>query len=182
MSDDGSIYVADTHNHRVMKWEPDASTGRVVAGNGIAGDHSDQFNHVTSIVIHKNGTMFMCDAVNRRVQRWFPNDHHGQTIIANIECWGLAMDLEESLYITHYTQPRVTKWPGNEEVAGGNGVGSALNQFSLLHHFFVDGERSIFVADYNNHRVMKWSVGAKEGIVVAGGNGAGDDIDRKSVV
>ena len=97
VTDDGSIYVADRDNYRVVKWGPGASIGRVVAGTGIAGDHSDQFRHVSSIVIDKNGTMFMCDTVNRRVQRWLPNDHHGQTIIANIECWGLAIDLEESL-------------------------------------------------------------------------------------
>jgi sugar lactone lactonase YvrE len=29
------------------------------------------------------------------------------------------------------------------------------------------------VSDYGNHRVMKWVVGAKEGIVVAGGHGNG---------
>ena len=144
VSDDGSIYVADKENHRVVKWGPGVSSGRVVAGNGIAGNHSDQFDYVSSIVIDKNGTMFMCDAMNMRVQRWFPNDHRGQTIIANVGCWGLALDLGESLYITDNNQARVTKWPGNEKVAGGNGVGSALNQFSGLHHVFVDGERSIF--------------------------------------
>ena len=32
----------------------------------------------------------------------------------------------------------------------------------------------IFVADYNNHRVVKWAPGATEGVLVAGGNGAGN--------
>ena len=50
VSDDGSIYVADNHNHRVVKWGPGVSSGRVVAGNGIAGSHSDLLNHVDSFV------------------------------------------------------------------------------------------------------------------------------------
>ena len=120
----------------------------------------------------------MCDRNNRRVQRWFQNDHHGQTIISNIGCWGVALDLEGSLYVSHYDEAHLTKWPGNEVMAGGNGVGSGLNQFSLLHQLFVDDERSVIIADWNNHRVMKWPAGAKEGVVVAGGNGQGDDMNQ----
>ena len=50
VSDDGSIYVADTHNQRVMKWGPGVASGRVVAGNGITGSHSDLLNHVDSFI------------------------------------------------------------------------------------------------------------------------------------
>ena len=32
--------------------------------------------------------------------------------------------------------------------------------------------------DMNNHRVMKWLKDAKEGIVVAGGNGKGDNLSQ----
>ena len=127
-----------------------------------------------SVVVDKNGTMFVCDASNRRVQRWFPNDHHGQTVIANIECWGLAMGLKEALYVVHFDEARVLKLSGNEVVAGGNGVGGAMNQLWHPHHLSVDDERSIFVADTSNNRVTKWSAGAKEGTIVAGGNGAGN--------
>jgi NHL repeat len=50
VSDDGSIYVADGWNHRVVKWAPGVSSGRVVAGNGVAGNHSDLLNYVDSFV------------------------------------------------------------------------------------------------------------------------------------
>ena len=50
VGDDGSIYVPDTHNHRVVKWGPGVSSGRVVAGNGIAGRHSDLLHFVDSFV------------------------------------------------------------------------------------------------------------------------------------
>ena len=133
---------------------------------------------LTGVVVDKNGTMFMCDRDNRRVQRWFQNDHHGQTIIDNIYCWGVTLDLEGYLYVSHYVEARVTKWPGNEVVAGGNGRGGALNQFSGIHQLSVDGDRSLFLADWDNHRVMKWTAGAKAGIVVAGGNGEGDGMSQ----
>src|SRR2546421_6970263 len=58
-------------------------------------------------------------------------------------------------------------------VAGGNGYGSAANQFSFPHGVFVDASGNIFVADLYNHRIQKWAPGATQGITVAGGNGYG---------
>ena len=122
----------------------------------------------------------MCDYDNRRVQRWFAHDNYGETIISNIGCWGVALDFEGFLYVSHYNEGRVTKWPGNAVVAGGNGVGGALNQFSVAHKLSVDDDRSVFIPDWDNHRVMKWSAGSKAGIVLAGGNGQGNDMSQLS--
>ncbi|CAF1374228.1 unnamed protein product, partial [Rotaria sordida] len=165
--DDDAIYIADNHNCRVVKWTPGAAIGQVVASVKKLEDNNYLFDFVTSVVVDKNGTIFICDEANKQVERWFKNDNHGEIVIANISCWGLALDNEGSLYVSAFD--RVTKWPGNEVVAGGNGQGSALNQLYAPRHLFVDQEKSVFVADYINTRVVKWPVGAKEGIVVAGG-------------
>ncbi|WP_373942234.1 FG-GAP-like repeat-containing protein [Polaribacter sejongensis] len=58
-------------------------------------------------------------------------------------------------------------------VAGGNGEGSALDQFSFPGAVFVDLAGNIYVADRSNDRIQKWAPGATEGITVAGGNGSG---------
>ena len=50
ISDDGSIYIADAWNHRVVKWAPGVSNGRVVAGYGTPGSHSDLLNNVDSFI------------------------------------------------------------------------------------------------------------------------------------
>jgi len=42
----------------------------------------------------------------------------------------------------------------------------------------VDKSGSVYVADSNNQRVVKWTVGATKGIVVAGGNGNGTQTDQ----
>ncbi|CAF4379342.1 unnamed protein product [Rotaria sp. Silwood2] len=185
VGDDGTVYNTLTTKTDTMFFErftPGVSSGRVVAGRGKAGSHSDLLNFVTSIVVDKNGTMFICDRGNRRVQRWFNNDHHRQTIIANISCWGLAMDRNEFLYVSHYDKGLVTKWPGTEIVAGGNGYGSAFNQFLGLHQSYIDRDQSVFVADFHNYRVMKYAVGSKEGTIMAGGDGKGDNVDQLSEV
>lgn len=65
-------------------------------------------------------------------------------------------------------------------VAGGNGEGSALNQFWEPFHIFVDEAHSLYVADWGNNRVTKWQVGANEGVAVAVGNGDESDTNQLS--
>ncbi|CAF1313026.1 unnamed protein product [Rotaria sordida] len=65
-------------------------------------------------------------------------------------------------------------------VAGGNGKGNSLNQLSLPWGLYVDDDETIYVADYENHRIMKWRSGATSGQVVAGGNGKGNGDNQLS--
>ena len=45
----------------------------------------------------------------------------------------------------------------------------------------VDGDHAVYVSDTWNHRVTKWVKGAKEGIVVAGGQGQGKELRQLSL-
>ncbi len=48
-------------------------------------------------------------------------------------------------------------WESNgKTVAGGNGEGNALNQLNSSYGVFVDSDGALFIADYFNHRVVKW--------------------------
>ncbi len=52
---------------------------------------------------------------------------------------------------------------------------------SLARGVAVDKSGSVYVADSNNQRVVKWTVNATEGIVVAGGKGNGSQIDQLNI-
>ena len=54
-------------------------------------------------------------------------------------------------------------------VTGGNKKGDKLNQLNGPTNIFIDQQAVIYVADTANNRVMKWTKGAKKGVVVAGG-------------
>ncbi|CAM4966201.1 unnamed protein product [Rotaria socialis] len=163
----------------VFEWfKLGASSGRVVAGGHEEGNQTNQLTYVTKVIVDKNGTMFICDRDIMQVKRWFKDATHGEILIANISCWGLAIDNKETLYISDFEQHLVITWPGGQVVAGGNGEGHALNQLSEPNHIFVDQDQSVFVTDFHNNRVTKWPTGAKVGIVVAGGNGQGDDLNQ----
>ncbi|CAF2072465.1 unnamed protein product, partial [Rotaria magnacalcarata] len=58
-------------------------------------------------------------------------------------------------------------------VAGGQGGGSALTQLHYPYVIFVDMLGTLYVAEYGNHRVMRWTQGANQGTVIVGGNGGG---------
>lgn len=65
-------------------------------------------------------------------------------------------------------------------VAGGNGAGSAASQLSSPYRIFVASDGTIYIPDYDNHRVQKWLPGATAGITVAGGHGAGNAANQLS--
>lgn len=75
---------------------------------------------------------------------------------------------------TAYGNEVIFKTPNIKVVAGGNGRGSAQNQFNSPElGLFLDGAGNLYVADRGNHRVQKWAPGASSGTTVAGGNGQG---------
>jgi hypothetical protein len=56
---------------------------------------------------------------------------------------------------------RLVKWPANKIVAGENNTCSALNQLLSPYQLFIDGNRSVFMADRDYNHWMKWSAGTK---------------------
>jgi sugar lactone lactonase YvrE len=58
-------------------------------------------------------------------------------------------------------------------VAGGQGQGDNLTQLSYPRGVIVDRFGNVYVADSNNHRVMRWPKESQIGSIVVGGNGEG---------
>ncbi|CAF1384465.1 unnamed protein product [Adineta steineri] len=68
-------------------------------------------------------------------------------------------------------KPNYNKWKQNAiTVAGGNGKGQELNQLYSPYGIFIDKNKNIFVADFENHRVIEWKYNAKQGQIIADKN------------
>ncbi|CAF3290044.1 unnamed protein product [Rotaria sp. Silwood2] len=186
VTDNQSVYVADSSNHRIVEWKCDAMSGQVVAGGHGPGNRTDQLNDPRSVLFdRKTDCLIIGDHGNRRVLRWpRQNGANGEIIISNIDCSRLAMDNDGYLYVSDNSKHEVRRWKIGETngtlVAGGNGPGHHLNQLNCPNHIFVDHEHSVYVSDSDNHRVMKWMKDAKEGIIVGGGQGKGTDLTQLS--
>ncbi|CAF1143962.1 unnamed protein product [Adineta steineri] len=71
------------------------------------------------------------------------------------------------------------KWKQNAiTVAGENENGEGLNQLNRPQGIFIDKNKTIFIADTENHRIVEWNYNAKEGQIIAGGNGRGKRINQ----
>lgn len=142
---DGSVYVLDILNSQVLRFP----AGSVDATSGIT-------------VAGGNGKGAAANQFN------IP--------------YGIFVDKGGNLYVSDSYNYRVQKFPPGSTgttpgttIAGGNGFGSAANQFFSV-GLTVDTAGTLYVADTYNSRVLKFppgSTGATNGVTVAGGNGKG---------
>ena len=191
VDDDGTLFIADMSNHRIIRWKPDATQGEIIAGGKGPGNQDDQLNSPVAVLIdRKSDSLIISEGGNRRVIQWSLDEHRQKdtrrtVIISDIQSLGLAMDNEGSLYVSDLRRHEVRRYgslDGSEGVivAGGNGHGDAFNRLNGPRNIYIDDDQSIYVSDRENHRMMKWMKNAREGIVVAGGQGGGNSLKQLS--
>ena len=180
MDDEGTLFVADMLNHRLVAWTSNAAAGELIIGKKGQGRGMDQLDQPVMVMIErKTDHLILTEEPNRRVTRWSRRAGAlGQLIIPDIVAGGIALDHEGSLYVSDFEKHEVRRYREGDQVgilvAGGYGRGDALNQFNCPRHLFVDRDLSLYVSDRDNHRVMKWFKDAREGFIVAGGHGQGN--------
>ncbi|CAF1398415.1 unnamed protein product, partial [Rotaria sordida] len=75
--------------------------------------------------------------------------------------------------------PAGAQWAENGvTVAGGHGSGGATNQLAGPGGLFVDDDKTMVIADVDNHRIIQRKMSDMNGQVVAGGNGGGNRLDQ----
>lgn len=87
---------------------------------------------------------------------------------------GIFIDHDDNLLIADEGNDRIQKVSPRSTVAsltiaGGNGRGSALNQFKGPRDIYVDAAGNLFINDRGNLRVQKWFLHSAEGITIASG-------------
>lgn len=195
------IYVADTGNHRVMKWEFGGTTGTIAAGGNDAGTGLHQLHGPRCLLLEDDGNLLIGDNYNHRVMRWTPGAPKGQVVAGGHGTghrldqlswpYGLTLDAANSLYISDHLNARVMKWaPGAKEgevVAGGQGKGDAMNQLFAPCGLVFDSHGRLLVADAGNHRILRYASIEKDGKaapsngeVVAGCHEAGKGLHQLS--
>ncbi|CAF3745094.1 unnamed protein product, partial [Rotaria socialis] len=67
----GTLYVADSHNHRVMRQtQGDTKQGTVIVGGNGKGAGANQFNVPIGLSFDRHGNLYVVDMGNNRVQRF----------------------------------------------------------------------------------------------------------------
>lgn len=184
----GNMYVADQYNQRIQNF-PAGSTsstnGITVAGGNGWGNAANQFEAPTSVYIDPSGNIYVTDAGNlSRIQK-FPagstSATNGITVAGGngpgsaanqlIGPNSIYVDHSGNIYVDDERNYRVQKFPVGSTsttnavtIAGGNGQGTTSNQLGVPYGMYIDSLLNIYIADYSNARIQKWSHPATIGI------------------
>ncbi len=169
------------------------TTGTTVAGTGSVGSLATQLNFATGVFVDASGNVYVADNGNYRVQKFPPNSASGTsgftvagqsspafgTDAAHLSNpYGVFVDASGNVYVSDNGNHRVQKWaPGatfGVTVAGQSvpTSGSDASHLKQPRGIYVDASGNIYVSDYGNHRVQKWTPGASSGTTVAGQSNA----------
>ena len=180
IDDNDTIFICRHIKGQVEEWQNNFTSRRIVAGGNGNGSETNQLSMPLDMIIYKkNHSIIICDGGNRRIVQWsLQNTTSGHVIISNIDCYGLAIDDRDDLYVSDHLKHEVRRWNmktyENIVVAGGNGPGEDSTRLLQPTFLFITKDYSLYVADTQNSRIMKWIFNAKQGILIAGGYGQGD--------
>jgi mucin-19 len=174
----GSVYVADSINHRIRKIDTSSNVTTLAGStqgyaNGLG--TAAQFNIPTGITVDSAGIIYVADTGNNRIckidrssnvttlagnTQGFANGQ-GTAALFNLPL-GVAVDSAGSVYVADTGNNRIRKIDTNSNVAtlAGSTQGSANGQGTSAQFYFpqglvVDSAGSVYVADTGNNRIRK---------------------------
>ena len=165
------IWIADTSNHRVVRWES-PTTGIIVGGSN--GTNADQFCYPFGLFVDTNdaNTLYVADTYNHRIQRWLSGASNGTTVAGQTGVAGSSLSVlyyptavigegNRNLYILSYSTGSIVKWQVGATVGtlivGTLSTGSSSNQLNSPYNFKFGPDYSIYVPDTANNRTQKFS-------------------------
>lgn len=169
VDEQGNLYVLDTNNHRVLKFDASRAFVKEWGGQGAA---PGQFNEPWGIAVAPEGTVYVADTWNHRIQKFDANGNfitmwgtfadHGTNLHGDLlQMYGpraIAIDQEGNLLVTDTGNERVIKFsPDGEPLHVFGGTGAEAGQFLEPVGIGLDREGNIYVADTWNRRIQKFS-------------------------
>ncbi|CAF4119017.1 unnamed protein product, partial [Adineta steineri] len=162
------------------KWKQYAIT--VAGGNGL-GQKLNQLIYPQGIFIDENKNIFTADDFNDRIVEWKYNANEAQIIadgngrgnrINQLNCpTDVIVDQQNhSIIIADQGNSRVIQWSNQTQ--------QILIDNIHCSRLAMDKYGFLYVSDYKKNEVRRWKMGEynNEGIIVAGGNGRGNQLNQ----
>jgi uncharacterized protein (TIGR03663 family) len=170
---DGSIYVADSRNNRIEKFD---AAGKLLLAWGTFGSldaktaNPGTFNEPWGVAVGADGSVYVTDTWNHRVQKFDANGKFLQTwgIFGQGETpdafWGpraIVIDKQGRIYVSDTGNKRVVVFDSNGQSLNVIGsAGSDPGQFDEPVGLAVTDEGNLYVADTWNQRIQQFSYSA----------------------
>ncbi|CAF1043691.1 unnamed protein product [Adineta steineri] len=177
-----STSTTTTSEPKLNKWKQDGIT--VAGGNG-EGQELNQVSYPPQTFIDKKKNIFIVDRDNHRIIEWKYNAKEGQ-IIAGGNGYGDQIDQlydptdvivdqqDHSIIIADCGNERVIQWMNQNQ--------QILIKNIYCYGLTMDKNGFLYVSDWLKNVVRRWKMGEynNEGIIVAGGNGKGNQLNQIS--
>jgi DNA-binding beta-propeller fold protein YncE len=164
---DGNLYVADTDNHSIQKFDKDGKF--VVRWGGEPSTQEGGFYYPRGLTASPEGYLYIADTGNNRVQRldadgnpmkaWgkFGFAWRGADMGKFDSPWGVTTDREGNIYVADTSNARIQKFTadGTPLLKWGRD-GSFDGAFFFPRGVAVDFVGNIYVADEGNNRIQKF--------------------------
>ncbi|MEQ1654934.1 MAG: NHL repeat-containing protein [Nitrospira sp.] len=136
LSADGTLFIADSGNHRIRRLDRSQQVIVTVAGSGVAGDAGDgglavqaELNDPSGVAVDRNGHLLIADTMNNRVRRvdaasgimstvagtgeeGFDGDGDSATLARLMQPSGIAIDAEGAVYLSDTFNNRIRRIDG----------------------------------------------------------------------
>ena len=122
---DGTMYILDNGNYRVVKWIPNQPLGFTAAGGRGTGSTFDKLGTSYAITLDAQSNIYVSDWTNHRVTMWLDGNSTIGYLVAGgngvgnstnqlRNPWGIYLDSNLTLWIVDRGNHRVLKWPRSE--------------------------------------------------------------------
>jgi DNA-binding beta-propeller fold protein YncE len=159
----GNIYVADTGNSRIQKFD---AKGTFILDMGDAGDQNGRLREPNGIAVDAKGNIYTADAARNRLMRFTPQGEFEKewSGTPDEEFYGprdIAIAPNGSIYIVDQGRTRIVKFETDKENftawgTRGDGEGQFLESTGI-----AIGDGKVFVADNGNGRIQVFDLNGK---------------------
>ncbi|CAF3044622.1 unnamed protein product, partial [Rotaria socialis] len=121
----------------------------------------------------RDHSVYVSDNWNHRVMKWVEGAKEGIVVAGGqgegnaltqlSYPYGIFVDTLGTLYVADYGNHRVMRWTQGDKkqstvIVGGNGWGEGANQFNVPIGLSFDRHGNLYVVDWNNARVQRFSI------------------------
>ncbi len=167
---DGTFYIADSRNHRVLHLDTE---GNILHGWGTFADGasipvaSGTFNEPWGIAIGPDGSVYVTDTWNHRIEKFTSTGKYitawgtfgqGETPDSFYGPRGLAIDAEGRVYVTDTGNKRIAVFDANGKfITQFGSAGLEPGQFDEPVGITIDKNGTVYVVDTWNQRVQTFT-------------------------
>ncbi|MFK7767955.1 MAG: hypothetical protein AB8B55_12100 [Mariniblastus sp.] len=178
ISQDGMLMVCDTHYFRVLFYSYDGQMDQSRTIGGVNGRGPGEFGFVTDVVQDSKGNFFISEYGDYdRIQKFTPDGEyvyewggHGEEPGQFLRPQGMVMDQNDHLWVADASNHRIQVFDVSgdkpEVIKVWGESGSEAGFLSYPYELILDekdngGKGSIYVCEFGNHRVQKFTLDGK---------------------